>query len=150
MKVIINLANKESSIRQLTLFKKKKYESFFIELDNTHIKELNKIIGRNVFRKDAVYINSLTLWEIMQPVGEQGIHHYHGLTPEEVYNALSRIQYSKNVISSYDDRYIVITDVVVNSYLKLIVIISSETDVVPENLKSIITIITIYPSDKEK
>lgn len=148
MKVTINLANKDSSIEQLKLFKDKKYAPFYLNIINSHIKELNKVVGRNIFKKDAVYINSLTLWEIMQPVGGQGSHHYHGLTPDEVYGALSKMQYSKNVIPTYDDRYVVITDVVVNEYLKLIVIISSETDIISEDLKNIVAIITIYPSDK--
>ena len=86
----------------------------------------------------------------MQPTGRKGTHNYHGLMPEDVYNALSRIKYSKNVYSSFDDRYVVITDVFVTEEVRLIVIVSSDTTVAAQELNNVVSIITIYPSDKEK
>ena len=145
----INLGNKNESITALNSLKTKKGGSRYIRIINSNIKELNKVIGRKVFKKDALYINSLSLWEIMQPAGGRGTHNYHGLTPEQVYDALSRLQYAKDVFTSYRDRYIVITDVVFIGDVYLIVIVTPESDVPSQKLKNIITIITIYPSDKD-
>lgn len=144
----INLAEREESIKAINIIKDEKRNPRFIRVLNTHIKELNRVIGRNVFKKDAVYINSETLWEIMQPVGGEGIHHHHGLTPEDVYNSLSRLRYSKQVMPSYDNRVVAVTDVIVNDYLRLFVVISPKTSVVTENLLSIVSVVTIFPSDK--
>ena len=145
----INLVEKEETINTLQLIRDGKKVSRYIRIINSHIKELNKIIGRNVFKKDAVYINSLTLWEIMQPVGGQGSHHYHGLAPEEVYNALSRIQYSKNVITTDEDRLIVISDVEIKEGLFLLVIIARDQNLYKERLDNVAVIITIYPSNRK-
>lgn len=145
----INLGNKNESITALNSLKTKKGGSRYIRIINSNIKELNKVIGRNVFKKDALYINSLSLWEIMQPVGGKGSHHYHGLTPEQVYDALSRLKYSKEVYTSYEDRYIVITDVAITNEVKLIVIVTPNAVLYKERIDNVAVIITIYPSDSK-
>ena len=147
--VIINIGDKESCLQTLTQFKENKYVPFHVRITNSNIKELNKVIGRNVFKKDALYINSLSLWEIMQPIGGKGVHHYHGLTPEDVYNALSRLQYSKEIYTSCEDRYIVITDVAITKDVKLVVILASNALLYKERIDKVVVIITIYPSDRK-
>ena len=147
--VILNIGDKESCLQTLIQFKENKYVPFYVRITNSNIRELNNVIGRKVFKKDALYINSLSLWEIMQPIGEKGKHHHHGLAPEEVYNALSRIQYSKEVYTSYEDRYIVITDVVVTDEVRLVVIVTPNETLVKENIDNVVVIITIYPSDRK-
>ena len=145
----INLGNRVEALEFLEDFKNKKYVPFYVRITNSNIKELNKVIGRNVFKKDALYINSLSLWEIMQPVGGRGKHHYHGLTPEDVYNALSRLQYSKEVYTSCEDRYVVITDVVITRDVKLVVILTPNALLYKERIDNVVVIITIYPSDRK-
>ena len=146
----INLGEANESIESLRILKEKKQNSRYIRIINSNIKELNKVIGRKVFKKDALYIHTLTLWEIMQPVGRQGKHHYHGLTPEDVYNALSRLQYSKEVHPSYEDRFIVITDIVVKDDVRLVVIVTPNETLVKEGIDNVVVIITIYPSNRKK
>ena len=148
--VILNIGDKESCLQTLIQFKENKYVPFYVRITNSNIRELNNVIGRNVFKKDALYINSLSLWEIMQPVGSKGKHHYHGLTPEDVYNALSRLQYSKEIYTSYEDRYIVITDVFVTEEVRLVVIVTPNESLIKENIDNVIVIISIYPSDRKK
>lgn len=145
----LNLANKDVCIALLEEIRDNDYVPFYLRIANSHIKDLNKVIGRNVFRKDAFYINSISLCEIMQPVGGKGSHHYHGLTPDEVYNALSRIQYSKSVIPTDDDRFVVITDVEVKEGLYLLVIIARDQYLYKEGLDNVAVIITIYPSNRK-
>ena len=148
MNRFLNLANKDACIALLEDIKDNDYVPFYLRITNSHIRDLNKVIGRNVFKKDAVYVNSQSLWEIMQPVGGEGGHHYHGLTPEQVYNALIRLRYSKNVRVSYDNRFVVITDVDYNDEVLLVVVVSPNITVVKEELDNVIIVITIYPSDK--
>ena len=147
--VILNIGDKESCLKMLIQFKENKYVPFYVRITNSNIRELNNVIGRNVFKKDALYINSLSLWEIMQPIGDKGKHHYHGLTPEDVYNALSRLQYSKEVYTSCEDRYVVITDVVITKDVKLVVILTPNALLYKERIDNVVVIITIYPSDRK-
>ena len=147
--VILNIGDKESCLKMLIQFKENKYVPFYVRITNSNIRELNNVIGRNVFKKDALYINSLSLWEIMHQVGGKGKHNYHGLTPEDVYNALSRLQYSKEVYASYLDRYIIITDVNIKDDVYIVVIVTPKSDVPSENLENIISIVTIYPSNRK-
>ena len=144
----INLGDKNESIKALKNLRERKGVSRYIRIINSNIKELNKIIGKNIFKKDAVFIRSTTLWEIMQPIGGKGEHHYHGLSPEDIYNALSRIQYSKQVTVSSDARYIAITDIEVSQKAFLVVVIKANSYLFKLDMKKVVVIITIYPKDK--
>ena len=145
----LNLANKDVCIALLEEIRDNDYVPFYLRIANSHIKDLNAVIGRNVFRKDAVYVNSQSLWEIMQPVGGEGGHHYHGLSPEQVYNALSRIRYSQNVIVSYDQKYVVITDVDVSDNACLVVVVKPDGYLIKEDQKDVVIVISVYPKDKK-
>ena len=145
----LNLANKDVCIALLEEIRDNDYVPFYLRIANSHIKDLNAVIGRNVFRKDAVYVNSQSLWEIMQPVGGEGGHHYHGLSPDQVYNALSRIRYSQNVIVSYDQKYVVITDVDVSDNACLVVVVKPDGYLIKEDQKDVVIVISVYPKDKK-
>ena len=149
MNKYINIANKNESLYTLNYFRYNRCSPFFVRISNLHIKDLNKVLGRNIFKKDTVYINSETLWDIMQPVGGKGSHHYHGLTPEEVYNTLSRLRYSKQIIPSYDDRFVVITDIQIRDGLYMVAILLTNEDLYKENIDNVTIVITIYPSDRK-
>ena len=41
--------------------------------------DLNEKIGFVIFKNNSLYINSHSLWELMQPIGGKGGHHYHEL-----------------------------------------------------------------------
>ena len=145
----LNLANKDTCIALLEEIRDNDYVPFYLRITNSHIKDLNAVIGRNVFRKDAVYVNSQSLWEIMQPVGGEGGHHYHGLTPEQVYNALSRMRYSKEIRLSHDGRYIVTTDISHSTNVFLVVILDPDGYLKTEMIEKIIVVVSIYPKDKK-
>ena len=145
----LNLANKDVCIALLKEIRDNDYVPFYLRITNSHIKDLNQIIGRNVFRKDAVYINSQSLWETMQPIGGEGGHHYHGLTPKQIYNALSHIRYSKNVIVSYDQKYVIITDIDVSDKASLVVVVKPDGYLVKEDQRDVVIVISVYPKDKK-
>lgn len=140
----INLAEKEKSIEALTIFKTTQYVSYDVRINNSHIKSLNKIIGREIFKKDSVYIDSNTLWEIMQPVGVKKHHNSHNLTPESIYDILIQIKNSDYAVESYDGRYLVITISTCESHQQHAVIIEPCGSLKNDFKAKVIRIITMY------
>ena len=146
---ILNIGDNVSSLDTLTKIKNNDYMPFEVRIQNSHIVELNKEIGIKVFKNNILYINSKTLWEIMHPIGGKGKHHYHGLTPKNVLEALKTMRHSKNVSLSYDGRYIIISLArdINNKYLAIIVDPNGTTKGVGN--KRVSRIITIYPQNKK-
>ena len=148
MQYIINLGNKKTAVSTLALFSLKKMD-VEIKITNTHIAEINKILKQKVFKKDALFVNSETLWEIMQPTGKKGKHNYHGLSPEKVYEALSTIRFSKDVIVSYDERYLILTLATIFSDVNIAIIVTPKGSSKIKHNQMINRIITIYPYRKK-
>ena len=144
----INVGNPKTALKALIAIKNSNGSSIDIRITNSHIKELNKIIGKNVFKKDALFISSRTLWEIMQPLGGKGWHHYHDLSPENIYDVLNNIKRPEEVIPSYDGRYLVITIVTVFKGVHLVVILEPDGTLYNNRMSSVNRIITIYPYKK--
>ena len=88
-------------------------------------------------------------WEVMQPLGGKGKHHYHNLTPEEVYEALSMMHYSKDVTLSYDNRYVIVTLATTAGGISIAAIVTPEGHTNELVNRDVIKIITMYPQ-KEK
>lgn len=84
----------------------------------------------------------------MQPLGGRGKHHYHDLSPENVYEALSTMRYSENVILSYDNRYVIVTLATIANGISIAAIITPTGRTKELMNKNIVRIITIYPSEK--
>ena len=145
----INLGNEKSSLEALVAMKENKFTDYDVRITNSHINNLNSVLGKKVFRKDALYIGSDTLWEIMQPIGSKGRHNFHGLTPEDVYNALLTMKYSKEVDVSYDNRYLIVTLATVFDDVNLVVIVTPEGSLKNESKTIVNRIITIYPKNKK-
>ena len=145
----INLGNKESSLKMLKHLKTNKYESLEIRMRNSHIKDLNLLLGRKIFKNDVVYTSASMLWEVMQPLGGRGKHNYHNLTPENVYEALSTMRYSKNVTLSYDNRYVIVTLATTIGEISIAVIVTP-SGAMKDNRNNYVTkVITIYPYKKK-
>lgn len=49
----INLGNRESALEMFYHLKQNKYDSLDVRIRNSHIKELNTKLGRNVFKNDV-------------------------------------------------------------------------------------------------
>lgn len=84
-------------------------------------------------------------WEVMQPLGGKGKHHYHNLSPENVYEALSTMRYSNNVTISYDNRYVIVTLATIAGGISIAAIVTPEGHTKQLNKKNVIRIITMYP-----
>ncbi len=147
---LINLGDEESAIRVLTSIKNKKNGNYDVRILNSHITDLNIVIGKRVFKKDTLYVNYETLWEIMQPLGKKRKHNHHNLLPEEVYKALRTMKDSKDISVSYDDRYVIVTLATILDGANLTVIVSPKSSLKNDIKAEIIKVITIYPVKKKK
>ena len=83
MKRTINIKS-EGALNDIEEFKNKRYVMCDIRFENTNLRDVNKLIGSNLFSKNDLFVNSVALWEFMQPKGEKGSHNYHGLTPQDI------------------------------------------------------------------
>ena len=150
MKVIINIANKETAIKVIKKIKETRYVPFDIRIKNTHIKVVNNIIHETIIRNDSVYINSTTLWDIMQPIGGVGDHHYHGLSPEDVYFALYNLKSPVDVMRSYDGRLMIVVDANPLNNTNYAIIVEPRGNLKYQIELIVTRIITIYPYHKNK
>ena len=107
MNKTINIRNTKS-INDIEMYKNKKYSSIDIEITNVHLRKLNEIIGFDLFKKNNLFIDSDTLYEIMQPIGGKGSHNYHNLTPEDVFYALRYLDNPKYVYKDKTNRFAIV------------------------------------------
>ena len=151
MNVIINVGNYESAVNLLNQIKKREHIPFDIRITNTHFVNLNKLVGKTLFKKDSLYINSKTLWEIMQTNIGYGSHNYHGLSPEDVIIALRNITRPSIVFSTKNNRIAIIT--IKNSHFNqpIMIVIEIGASLRGNVNANVYKIVTMYPksnSDK--
>lgn len=147
MNIIINLAEKESAINQLTLFRENNYVPFDVRIENSHIKELNDLTGMNLFTKTSLYVDSKTLHELMEPIGGIGSHHFHGLTPEDIYMSLSSIKNPRCVFIDKKERYAFISIELSHFDHPLMLIVEKNAGLQANANARINKVVTIYPKD---
>ena len=145
----LNLGNEKLTINSLETLKTNKTIQHDIRITNSHITNLNSVLNKKVFKKDALYIDSETLWEIMQPIGNKGKHNFHNLAPINIYDALVTMKLSKEIEVSYDNRYLIVALATVFDDVNLVVIVTPIGNL-RDNSKAIVNrIITIYPKKKK-
>ncbi len=140
----INIKSKKA-LKQVEQFKKKNYTPVDIRLQNVNLKTLNKIIMFDLFDKNDLFINSTTLWELMQPIGDSGSHNYHGLLPEDILDALNSLETPNYILKVKQDRYAIIP-VTISSYNEpLMVIVEIGGALIKNKNANINRVVTIYP-----
>lgn len=150
MNKIINIRSR-SSIAEIQKFKDKRYSLVDVKFENIHLKDINRFVLFNLFDKNDLYINSTTLWELMQPIGDSGSHNYHDLTPEDIYNALNTINNPYCVLKVKHERYAVIPVYVSSFDEPLMIVIEKGAELINKQNANINKIVTIYPkSDFDK
>ena len=150
MNKIINIKTNKA-IKEIRNFRDKCFAPVDVRFENVNLKKLNKIINFELFSKNDLYINSKSLWELMQPIGNAGAHNYHELTPEDIYNALNSLLDPIAVFKVKNERYAVIP--VYNSSFNepLMVVIEKDAPLMNRQNAKINKIVTIYPkSDLDK
>ena len=145
MNIIINLGEKESSITTLEQLGHNEYVPFDVQITNSHITDLNKLVGRKLFKNSLLYISFQTLHDLMQPVGGKKQHNYHGLTPEDVYIALTSIKDPQCVFVVKEERYALLSIELSHFDLPLMMVIETDSNLIENKTASISKVVTIYP-----
>ena len=94
-----------------------------------------------------MYIDSKTLWEMMQEIGGKGKHNYHGLNVFDVFNALKSIKNPQCIFEKTHKvfpRYSILTSCLSHFNEYVLVVIEVDSLLTKTNIKSN-KIITLYP-----
>lgn len=144
MNKVINIKTKKA-IKEIREFKIKKYTPVDVKFENIHLRELNKLTSVELFDKNDLYINSYTLWELMQPIGSSGAHNYHELKAEDIFNALNNLINPQCVFKVKSER-IAIIPVFVSSFDEpLMVVVEIGSGLIKNKKANINKVVTMYP-----
>ena len=123
MNKTINIANREKAIEDLQNYKEKQYVLTDIRFINVHLREINKLLESDIFDKNDLFINTISLWELMQPIGNKGGHNYHDLSPEDIVDALSSITEPYCILKTEISQYAILSTTISHFGEPLMVII---------------------------
>ena len=147
MNKTINIQNKKEAVRSIMVFKIKNFALIDLKIENVHLKRANSLVGANIFTKNDLFVNSLTLKDIMnQEIGE-GSHHFHGLSPEEIVDTLANITDPYCIIKTTFSRYAIMSTTISHYGEPLMVIIEVGAGLGSNPSANINKLITIYPKD---
>ena len=145
MKLVINIKETKTAIKEVDVYRKKKYEGKDVRFTNVNLLKLNEILSEPLFYKNDVFINSETLWELMQDLGGSGKHNYHDLTAEDIITALKSIAAPYAVIDNQINRYAIITTTLSHFNEPLMIVIEIGGGLFSNSDANINKIVTIYP-----
>ena len=144
---IINIKS-DNALEQLTQFKNKKYAMCDVRFDNTSLRTVNELIGYTLFFKNDLFANSDTLWSLMQEDDGKDSHNHHGLTPEDILDALNNIQDPYCIFISKFERVAIIVSCLSHYGEPLMAIIEVGTGLIEDDDANINKLITMYPYGK--
>ena len=144
---LINIVNKQKATRSLNSYAERDRGHFDVRFRNVHLCKLNKIADRTLFRKNDLYVDASTLYELMLPVGGQGSHHYHGLRPSEIVESLNHLDRPDLIYKSYLDRLVLAVHIKKPSERLLAMVIDPSASKRYDVLEKINKLITIVPKD---
>ena len=145
MKLIINIKETENAIKEVDIYKKKKYVNKDVRFTNVNLLQINKLLEEALFSKNDLFINSETLWELMQDIGGFGSHNYHGLTAEDIVTALNSITEPYAIIDNQTNRYAIITTTLSHFDEPLMIVVEVGGGFFSNLHANINKIVTIYP-----
>ena len=144
---IINIGKERDAIEKLESIKNGVPSNADIKVINVHLTDLNKVIGFYTFKQADIFVREKTLWEIMQPIGTRGEHHYHGLAPEMVYNAFKHLRHSHIIKKTYNDRFLIITPAMTLTGEYIGVVIEIEISIIDKKKRN--KLVSMYPKNKK-
>ena len=142
---IVNIQNKKEAVELLQLFKEKKYVLADVKFENVHLREINKLLEKNIFSKNDLYINTISLWELMQPLGNKGGHNYHDLSPKDIVDALSSITEPYCVLKTEISQYAILSTSISHFGEPLMVIIEVGAGLDKNINANINKLVTMFP-----
>ncbi len=147
MKKTINIKNEDDAIAILFQFKNKRYKVVDVKFENVHLLKINELIRKEIFRKNDLYVNSDTLYEIMQPIGGRGTHNHHGLTPKEILDVLNNLTNPFCIYESKTNRYGIISMVKRITGETFIIIVEVGSGLIGKIDANINKFVTMYPKN---
>lgn len=99
----------------------------------------------SLFKKNDLFVNSISLWELMQPIGSSGTHNYHNITPLEIVNVLNSLEIPFCIYKVKNGRHAIIPIFNKNSNSGWVVIIETNAGLINRPSANINKLITIYP-----
>ncbi len=140
----INVKNIEEAVKSLNHYAERDRGHFDVRFRNVHLCTLNETAERTIFRKNDLYVDASTLYELMMPIGGRGSHHYHGLKPTQIIQTLSNLKKADCIIHSEKER------ILLGVYLEtgidkcMVVIIDPEATVKTDFRTKVCKLITMY------
>ena len=143
---IINIKNRKEALEILERFKLKEQSGVEIKLINVHLCEINALVGEKIFSKNDLYVMGETLYDVMQPVGGHGHHHYHGLTTAEVLDAINSADNPIGIYTTYRSRYVIATLATNSSSENVVLVIEKGAGLKNNRDANINKLVSIYPN----
>ena len=145
MNRIINIQNKKEAVESLNDYKNKKYVLADVRFTNVHLREVNKLLEYDIFSKNDLYINTISLWELMQPIGDKGGHNYHDLSPEDIVDALSSITEPYCILKTEISQYAILSTTISHFGEPLMIIIEVGAGLDKNINANINKLVTMFP-----
>ena len=145
MNKTINIANREKAIEDLQNYKEKQYVLTDIRFINVHLREINKLLESDIFDKNDLFINTISLWELMQPIGDKGGHNYHDLSPKDIVDALSSITEPYCILKTEISQYAILSTTISHFGEPLMVIIEVGAGLDRNINANVNKLITMFP-----
>ena len=137
----------EDALQELTQFKDKQFVRCDVRFQNVHLTNVDKLIGSNLFIKNDLFVNSQTLWSLMQEKGRDTSHNHHGLTPVDILDALSNIQNPYCVFITKYERISVIVSCLSHYGEPLMAIIEIGSSLIDDMNANVNKLVTMHPKD---
>lgn len=144
MNKVINIKTNKA-IKEIREFKIKKYNPVDVKFENVHLRKLNKLTSIDLFNKNDLYINSVTLWELMQPIGNAGAHNYHELSEEDIFNAINNLENPQFIFKVKNERLSIIPVCISSFDEPLMVVVEIGSGLINNKHANINKIVTMYP-----
>ena len=147
---VINVKSVDA-LKQISEYKNNKYVMHDVRFKNVHLREINKLIGSNLFSKNDLFINSEGLWELMQPKGEKGGHNHHDLSQQDILDALNNIISPYCIFTTKQNRLSIILSCLCHEGEPIMAIVEIGAGLIDNEDANINKLITMYPKrDIEK
>lgn len=143
---VINVKS-ANALEKITEYKNKQFVMHDVRLENVHLRKINELVRSNLFTKNDLFVNSVGLWELMQPKGQKGGHNYHDLSPKEVLDALNNIVSPYCIFKTKQGRLSIILSCVCHEGKPLMAIVEINADLIDKKNAKINKLVSLYPKD---
>ncbi len=140
----INIQNKKEANASLQMLKEKQYNCD-IKFTNVHLRKLNKLIKANLFLKNDMFVETGTLWDLMQPLGDSRKHHFHELTPQDILETLQNIIAPYCVLENEEGRIEILSSINSHFGVPLIVVIELNSGLKNKQSANVNKMVTMFP-----